>query len=350
MAVRKWCGVGRLCAVIALLGALSQPATAKSIILCLDGTGNTQKKGATADSDITNVARLCNMVIRNKDQVVRYFKGIATSKSELYNQQARRFGLGGKAKRKEAYRFLSRTYRPGDNIYIFGFSRGAAIALDLANYVNDFGLGSRETAKARPKEAAAKKTSPPPAITFMGLWDTVGAFGLPIAPLQQLNIGKKLSLPPNVRKVTHLLAIDEVREEYAPTQLPASPRVEEVWFIGSHADVGGGFRERRLADITLRFMIRRARQAGVVFDAAKVRAIPKNESGAGWIHSPPIEFSEAIRPIRVVAATPDHPGAAKLPPRYRVPRIHNSVFARMKADPNYRPLNVIELDKYLIVE
>lgn len=339
----KWGGFPTLFAAIAVIAVLSQPApaAAKSIILCLDGTGNTQTKGETADTDITNIARICKMVTRSKDQVVQYFKGIATSGNNLYDQQSRRFGIGGKAKREEAYKFLTESYAPGDKIYIFGFSRGAAIALDLANHINHYGLDG-----VKGNGATAGDTE----IEFLGLWDTVAAFGIPIAPLQQLNIGKDLSLPRNVKKITHLLAIDEVREEYAPTKLPASPRVEEVWFIGSHADVGGGFRERKLADITLRFMIERAKRAGVVFDNAATGSIPKNENGSGWIHSPAIEFSESIRPINVMPPTPDNPAAAKMAARYRVPRIHDTVFARMKSDKSYRPLNVIQLDKYVIVE
>ncbi len=341
------------------LTAAAAPVSAKTIVICLDGTGNSPADKDEPGQDTTNAYRICNLVKTGKgtkksQQIVKYFKGLATTGLKTFDRNARRFGIGGKHMRTKAYAYLQNHYQPGDKIFIFGFSRGAAIALDLANYIHKRGL-KRLGLERLQSNRFAKSQSSPVKITFLGLWDTVGSFGFPFdilgLPTQQLNPGKDLSLPPNVEKVVHLLAIDERRDEFRPTLLPAAKHVEEVWFAGSHADVGGGFRRRRLADITLLFMIRRAREAGLQFDERRVRRIPKNRRGAGLIRQPASEISESLRKIRVKLERKQGPvSGSALPRRYRVPRIHNSVFAKMKWEKQYRPENVLKLEKFLIVE
>ena len=113
-------------------------------------------------------------------------------------------------------------------------------------------------------------------VDFLGVFDTVGALGVPgfqrLAPrFHNVQLGS------GVRRARHALAIDETRLKFAPTfwEVPADhpeastedERVKQVWFEGAHSDVGGGYRETGLSDTSLLWMAREAHQAGLVFDA-----------------------------------------------------------------------------------
>jgi len=96
-------------------------------------------------------------------------------------------------------------------------------------------------------------------VNFLGIFDTVGAFGIPInlGPLnfQKINLFHDLTLSPNVQRAVHLVAIDESREPFIPTLTNLSERIEEVWMPGVHADVGGGYEDCMLGNISLEYMI-----------------------------------------------------------------------------------------------
>ncbi len=201
-------------------------------------------------------------------------------------------------------------------------NRMAAIVRDLANAINEKGIG-------------AIKNNP---IKFLGLWDTVAAFGIPVdiigLPTRSINLGKKLDIPSNVKNTCHLLSIDEKRTPFIPTLVESAPNVEEVWFSGVHSDVGGGYDNRKLADISLRFMIERSKALSLYFDQDKVDSIPENSNGEGEIHDNQGKFPVSVREI-VVRENNNKSSNAK-------PKIHHTVISRMK-NQEYKPENVIRL-------
>jgi uncharacterized protein (DUF2235 family) len=118
-------------------------------------------------------------------------------------------------------------------------------------------------------------------VRFLGVWDTVGALGIPLSGGRWLHRFNRrwqfhdMTLTSTVRSAFQALAVDEHRKSYVPAVWEPSPKTEEkaqereqVWFTGAHSDVGGGYRERDLADITLRWMANRAESCGLVFDPA----------------------------------------------------------------------------------
>ena len=186
---------------------------AKNIVICIDGTGNTNS--TAKDANNTNVVHFAQALVNDDKQIVKYFSGVATSKWKFVNQKGEYTGFGAKGIRNDAKEFLKEVYKTDDKIYIFGFSRGAAIARDLVNNIDG------------------------QTVTLLGLWDTVAAFGIPIDilgfPFGSINIGKKLDIPSTVDYVYHLVAIDENRSAYTPTLIENTDDVEEVWFTGVHA-------------------------------------------------------------------------------------------------------------------
>ena len=112
-------------------------------------------------------------------------------------------------------------------------------------------------------------------IKFLGIWDTVGALGIPLHALQWLNAREyafhDTELSGIVENAAHSVAIDEWRIDYQVTLWSPTEKeqnVEQRWFIGAHANVGGGYPDRRLSDITLNWMLTQATATGLVIDPA----------------------------------------------------------------------------------
>jgi len=149
---------------------------------------------------------------------------------------------------------LDRRFADGDRVIdIVGFSRGAALALHFANEIQEEKGGAE--------------------VRFLGLWDVVASFGL---PGNEINLGWTLTLPENVRKCYHAMALDERRGNFPLTRvrapsggMPTSGRLQEVWFRGVHSDVGGGA-SVGLSSIALSWMLRRAGGDGLPISAAKL--------------------------------------------------------------------------------
>jgi hypothetical protein len=206
---------------------------------------------------------------------------------------------------RSGYMFLAQNYIEGDEIYLFGFSRGAFTARSLVGLISSAGLLTRQslgqlgyaweyyrTPKAeRPGKTfvesrnGAAEVYEKADITFLGVWDTVGALGIPGKLFQHFNERKNAfydtGLCPIVRVARHAMAIDEHRGAFVPTfwtgEIPAGCDVKQVWFTGAHADVGGGYLDRDLADIPLVWMAREAEKAGLVLDWEK--CLPHRDGG-----------------------------------------------------------------------
>ena len=146
---------------------------------------------------------------------------------------------------------MAKQFAAGDrDIDIVGFSRGAALAVHFANVIADDGVSVNGVLERPP-------------VRFLGVWDVVAAFGIPVNlgfNFNRINLGYKLGLSKGVKACYHALALDEARQAFRPTRLKGGC---EVWFRGVHSDVGGGNDNHALNDITLRWMLNKAIVSGL---------------------------------------------------------------------------------------
>jgi hypothetical protein len=323
--------------------ASASQGLARNHIICIDGTWN--------DPDCkTNVHRLYKSLPPDgKTQIARYYSGVGVSTNEgvaieFFGEKVSKTfiacatGLGATPIRWQAYCDFVQAYQPGDRIFIFGFSRGAAIARMLANDIDTFGIPELVQAKYHkrrhkdPKLQAlfvSNKKCGAVEIEMLGLWDTVAAFGV---PWNKIELFKKLIIPANVKKAYHLVAIDEVRKAFDITLINHEDRIEEIWFAGAHTNVGGGFEgDGKLSDITLRFMMKRACEHGIKFASDAFDQLHPSADGKFWLASqwwglfPPLRG----RTQRKVHVEPVQAGIR--------PRVHKSVIERKEMTKNYKP-------------
>ncbi len=269
----------------------------KRLVVCCDGTWNTPDEASKGIARPTNVTKLALSVpptdAHGTGQRVYYHAGVGTSRWDHLTGGA--LGVGLSANVLDAYRFLIDNYADGDELWLFGFSRGAYTARSVAGLVRNCGILRPEN-RDRIDEAyglyRARAESPrgtastlfrnaysyQPRVRFIGVWDTVGALGIPEPPIKLLRLPWSLlshrwafhdtDLSTHVDAACHALAIDEQRDAFKPTlwaQQPGagSQHLEQAWFPGVHSDVGGGYQEAGLSDVTFRWMIDRARSFGL---------------------------------------------------------------------------------------
>jgi hypothetical protein len=265
----------------------------KNIVICLDGTSNTPDQVEQGFAATTNVYKLFRMLkadaagmfepgelfdaslckrYRNgkAQQIAFYYAGVGNKydNDPILQILGMATGAGAGDVVERAYLDLVRVYQTGDRVFIFGFSRGAAIARLLARAIDARGAPrSVWTIKLFGKHRTlwASKRKQPVAIDVLGCWDTVGSFGIAKTiggiNFQQLNMGRDLSVPENVQQAYHMVALDEQRDSFEPTLMDPDPnrpeRIVEVWFAGDHANIGGGWATDRLSDITMDFLLNR---------------------------------------------------------------------------------------------
>jgi uncharacterized protein (DUF2235 family) len=192
---------------------------------------------------------------------------------------------------QDGYTVIARSYEAGDSIYLFGFSRGAFTARSLAGMLAVCGLPSRAKftdqatidAFAAYRNVANRNTLlaafrakygvQDVDISTVGVWDTVGAMGIPgdlfVGLDTQIYGFLDTALHPDVQSGFHALSIDERRREFVATlwDKPApGQQIEQVWFPGVHCDVGGGYAQTGLSDIAMGWMMKNAANRGLVFD------------------------------------------------------------------------------------
>jgi hypothetical protein len=216
-------------------------------LYAFDGTWNSEKDAGRYDLN-TNVVRFKDLYAGTKF----FYKGVGTKHGTLGKILGGAFGVGGHERIEEAKRDIEKQFNAGDRaIDIVGFSRGAALAVDFANVIGDDGVKINGV------------TEKPP-IRFLGVFDIVAAFGIPINlpgfNFNRINLGYKLTLPKAVQSCYHALALDEARQAFRPTRVQGG---YEVWFRGVHSDIGGGNNNHALNDITLRWMLRKAIATGL---------------------------------------------------------------------------------------
>ena len=246
-------------------------------LYAFDGTWNS----ATLDDNLEqeNETNVANFSEAYADENKWYVPGPGTRFGKVGRVLGGTTGTGGLQRVREAYSQLCKDWEAGNRtIDIVGFSRGAALALDFANKIEDDGIrrpGSKDVIANRP------------IIRFLGLWDVVASFGIPIniASLrtQEINFGHKLDLPDNVEYCFHAMAMDERRQTFRITR---AMNGYEVWFRGVHSDVGGGNGNVGLSYIARRWMLRKAKAAGLPIDDAVITACDQKINPDASLHPP----------------------------------------------------------------
>jgi uncharacterized protein (DUF2235 family) len=271
----------------------------RKLVVCADGTWNEVEK-VDADAFVsTNVSKLARALERKdaqgNSQILCYLEGVGTHPEERLGGGA--FGAGLSANIIRAYDFLVRIYEPGDSLHFFGFSRGAYTVRGLAGLLLNSGLlrrgasASVEDAFALYRDRSDKSTpksvrasvfrlmhSHEVEIEFIGVWDTVGTLGVPFFGYkiwQWLGYAWEfhdMQLGAHVRNAYQALAIHEQRSKFRPAlwqkEAGSKQNLKQVWFCGGHADIGGGYREKGLSDLSLKWMIDSAQspaQGGLAF-------------------------------------------------------------------------------------
>jgi hypothetical protein len=232
-------------------------------LYAFDGTWNEKKDNDDLDLKNTNVARFFDAYAKRSGKNDFYVQGVGTRWDIVGKVIGGVFGMGELPRINEAYDRLCTNWAAGDQtIDVIGFSRGAATTLDFCHRVQDKGIrvpGGDEVIE------------PNPTIRFLGVWDVVAAFGLANLGALDLNIGHHLSLPKSrLQFCFHAMALDERRPSFLPTRLKGA---YEVWFRGVHSDVGGGNTNRGLNDIGLKWMMSKARAAGLPIAEEDIAAL-----------------------------------------------------------------------------
>ncbi len=365
----------------------------RNLILLSDGTGNSSAKLFK-----TNVWRLYEALeLDGGRQMAIYDDGVGSSSNKYLAMLGGAFGFGLKRNVLRLYRFVCRNYRDGDAICGFGFSRGAFTIRVLVGLINSQGLvppGDEKTLKRAVKQAYRAYRAAgyeqryglawlgrgardawlglwyrvrgfPPydrarnrlfrageqPVRFLGLWDTVDAYGLPIDELTDavdkwiwpLKFDER-RLCPLVVRACHALSVDDERTTFHPvmwdekneprnaTGTIAGERISQVWFAGVHANVGGGYSDDRLAHVSLLWIMEEALKAGIVFtpgawphltgQADKLGRIYDSRSGGGAYYRYQPRRISSLANASAVA-----------------PKIHQSVLERMAVGiDGYAPL------------
>ncbi|MEZ4829317.1 MAG: DUF2235 domain-containing protein [Bacteroidia bacterium] len=318
----------------------------RNLIFCFDGTWNDPSDKHEKGSDITNVLKTYEAAVRDDSQIAFYYSGVGTQGGKVDEIVGGATGAGANKIRNQGYVDLVKNYRPGDRVFVFGFSRGAAIARLFANQVHGEGIPETIHYSEGKKKYKAEGDSTSIPIKMMGIYDTVASFGIPVniagIPFQQIDLGRDLAIPPNVEKVFHLVAFHEDRNTFRPTLIEHADNVEEIWFPGVHSNVGGGYADNGISDIALKFMLTQAQENGMRFKPDRLAAIHPNITG--WIFDRLKEdYPLGLSPRDIVVIEKGDASS-------RPPKIHYTVFDWVKRFANRTPPQLEKLNgNYLSV-
>jgi uncharacterized protein (DUF2235 family) len=359
----------------------------KNIVICSDGTGNTTIKGRG-----TNVFKLFEAIDVNghrsspnlQRQLAFYDDGVGTQDLRWIRVFAGATGYGLSRNVKRLYRELCRVYEPGDAIYLFGFSRGAFTVRTLAGLIADCGIlaatdyGTEREFRAQTRaaykayrrkyRALLARLSPrrgmsadefkaryarrdpagqpfEPRIKLLGVWDTVDAVGLPFRLADVWNSViwrfkfKTTSLSGIVEKGCHALAMNDDRASFTPVLWDEHPdavnRIQQVWFAGAHSNVGGGYPQQGMSLVALDWMLARAEDAGLRFNAFAREQYRSQQAFADKLYNPRSGLGVFYR------WKPRHVARLSAEKGITAPKVHVSVIERIvQAPEGYAPGNV----------
>jgi uncharacterized protein (DUF2235 family) len=317
---------------------------AKRIAFCADGTWDNSNSRS-------NVYKLYKSLLVSGDQMPFYDDGVGADGNIILKVVEGASGIGLRQKIKDGYTKIAHVYEAGDQIFIFGFSRGAFTARSLAGMIAACGLPTEnfstdlvnkafeayehESQRKNILESLSASAMDAAKITMIGVWDTVGSIGISsvLGGVDPVDDFLDTNLHPNVLNAYHALSIDEKRPQFQPTlwnTASADQTLEQVWFSGYHSDVGGGVsgipaNEKALSDIPLAWMISKASALGLAFDPLVLEALPV-----------PIDPSYALLPLN-----PPNAGVNQVEPRVIADgaTLADSVIVRCQ-DPSRRPRNL----------
>ena len=288
----------------------------KRLIVCCDGTWNTPDQEENGVPAPTNVFKLFNALAKSDGDIEQrkyYQAGVGSEGGTFDAILGGAIGKGISRNIQDAYQWLGSNYEEGDEIYLFGFSRGAFASRSLGGFLGKGLLdlrdvsyseaGSRvkkayEKGYRRKKSSIAdwaepdwlffndKKATP---IHFVGVWDTVGSLGVP-DDLEVLNVLEKkenwrfhnTELGDYVTHARHAMAIDEVRSSFTITRWSNAQThdgIKELWFPGCHCDVGGGYSVCDLSNGALLWMMNESEGVGLKFRDGVANTIKANPTG-----------------------------------------------------------------------
>jgi uncharacterized protein (DUF2235 family) len=327
----------------------------KNIVFCADGTWNHPGETDAGQVANTNVYKFSKALLKTAGQEPHYDDGVGVAGTPIDQLLGGAFGDGLLGKIKDGYTTIAGSYDPGDGIYIFGFSRGAYTARSLAGMIAVCGLPAPGMFTDQTTDDAfaayrnqgllngftATYQAQDVQIAMVGVWDTVGALGIPgpfFDPLDKQIYGfLSTDLHPDVQKAYHALAVNERRCEF-PATLWTNPGpnqlLEQTWFAGVHCDVGGGYAETGLSDITLAWMMLRAKENGLVFDDSVFQSYAT------------LDAKHALDPLHESWSLVW--GLPQWRPIVNGSTLSNSVDMRLNKDPTYRPPNVLASGNYKI--
>lgn len=279
-------------------------------IVLLDGTWNTPR-------DLTNICKLStekNVLGRlileragGVEQNVKYFSGVGTAEREIQKLLGGAVGVGLRTIVQDAYNWVIDNYCDDQELYIYGFSRGAYAARALAGLIGASGIPKSKDKRLldiawtnyRARKSARDPNALPKGeiqannrIRLLGVFDTVGSYGVPagfngLAPLARfVSLGvfgfHDTKFGGHIDHGLHAIGVDERRRPFTPTfwtidkGQPHPANVEQTWFAGVHSNVGGGYEDAGLSDIALTWMIARTRAlTGLGFDLRAVKTALK---------------------------------------------------------------------------
>lgn len=350
----------------------------KNILLFSDGTGN-----SAAKLQKTNVWRLYEAVdLSDPDaQIAYYDDGVGTSLFKPLAIAGGAFGWGLKRNVLDLYSFLCLNYREGDRIFCFGFSRGAFTVRVLTGLianqgiVGDRGKGIRREATLayrayRRERFHAKlplykavrairdlfwgdksyRKGKQAGIAFLGVWDTVAAYGL---PLDELTRALEFAVPllprdrepmKNVDRIRHAVAVDDERNTFFPllfneANLPENEtskkidgeRVTQVWFAGMHSNVGGGYPDDGLAGVPFCWMIDEAKKYGLLLKENGEKEVRDSAVAVGKMYDSRKGLGGFYRYFpRKMEMLTNNTFDSKRPCVIPRPKVHESVISRIE--------------------
>ncbi|WP_404788588.1 DUF2235 domain-containing protein [Altericista sp. CCNU0014] len=327
----------------------------KRLVVCCDGTWN----GLSGEYP-TNALKLSQIVLEvdalGVPQQVYYQEGLGTRWYDRWVGGI--FGWGIDKHITEAYRFLCLNYNPGDEIYCFGFSRGAYTVRSLVGLIYCSGLLKPSNIQKIPEAyriyrdreikpsndiavAFRQEFGDRVPITVLGCWDTVGALGIPdlvpLLPIDRLANQKyqfhDTELSAIIQRAFHALAVDERRRSFIVTHMGKSDKnpgqvIREVWFPGTHGCVGGGTAANRgLSDGALQWMMEQVTESGLGlgFDPRRAKD--------GIALDPSIDFDTSPGIFGLV-------GMLDRPVEGGMETLHSSIKKRWCDRKDYRPNNL----------
>lgn len=359
----------------------------KNIVLCSDGTGNTAIKARG-----TNVFKLyeavdiqghkCDQVLT--PQVAFYDDGVGTSRLAPVKLIGEAFGYGFAKNVRDLYTELVHVYEPGDHIYLFGFSRGAYTVRALSGLIQCCGILNiknigEASLKKRVKQCwknfrkkAFKRVSDSErhhnqstddsnaldrgqyesyeeayeaSIEFVGVWDTVGAVGMPFEELRDLFNWiypmrfSELTPSSRIKRACHALSIDDDRRTFYPELWNEkgirATQVDQVWFAGVHSNVGGGYVKHGMSLVALDWMMAEAERCGLRFIDADREYVRTHQDVHDELYDARAGLGTYYRwePRDIVKLCRAH--------HMKYPKIHVSVFERIANGTGcYAPVNL----------